>query len=164
VAAKVLIWVAMGASFYLVPETSRRLSEGGDTRAVLARALAIVGVCALPCLLIYAFAAHPLIEIVFGKKDAIASDALLPLGAAFTVLAATYLAVQYMLALRRVWFLAAIGAVAVIEPILLLQAARRPSSFAAVVLIVQLIGAVVAYAIALMSRPRAKLEEAELLV
>jgi O-antigen/teichoic acid export membrane protein len=155
VAAKVLIWVAMGASFYLVPETSRRHSAGQDTRGVLARALGIVGVCAIPCLLIYAFAAHPLLAAVFGKDKAIASDALLPLGAAFTVLAATYLAVQYMLALKRVWFLAGIALVAVIEPILLLHAPKHPASFAAVVLIVQIIGAAIAYGIALLVRPPA---------
>ncbi len=101
VAGKVLIWVAMGASFYLVPETSRLWSEGKDTRPVLLKSLGIVVVCAVPCMLIYAFAAHPLLAAVFGKDKAIASDALLPLGAAFTVLAATYLAVQYMLALKR---------------------------------------------------------------
>ena len=42
VAAKVLIWVAMGASFYLVPETSRRRAEGEDTRPVLLKSLGIV--------------------------------------------------------------------------------------------------------------------------
>ena len=40
VAAKVLIWVAMGAGFYLVPEVSRLRSEGKDPRPILARALA----------------------------------------------------------------------------------------------------------------------------
>jgi O-antigen/teichoic acid export membrane protein len=154
VAAKVLIWVAMGASFYLVPETSRRHSAGEDTRPVLARALTMIGVCAIPCLLIFAFGAHPLLAAVFGKKKAIASDALLPLGAAFTVLAATYLAVQYMLALKRVWFLAGIALVAVLEPILLLQAPKHAASFAAVVLIVQVVGAAIAYGIALLVRPR----------
>jgi O-antigen/teichoic acid export membrane protein len=149
VAAKVLIWVAMGAGFYLVPETSRRRAAGQDTRVVLARALGIIGVCAIPCLLIYAFAAHPLLAIVFGKKRAIASSSLLPLGAAFTVLAATYLAVQYMLALKRVAFLAVIAVVAVIEPVLLLQAPRHPAAFASVVLGVQAIGAVLAYGMAL---------------
>jgi O-antigen/teichoic acid export membrane protein len=149
VAAKVLIWVAMGAGFYLVPEASRRRAAGEDTRPVLLGALAIVLVCAIPCLLIYAFAAHPLLSIVFGQKRAIASGSLLPLGAAFTVLAATYLAVQYMLALRRTWFLLAIGAVAVLEPILLLQAAKRPSPFALVVLLVQAIGALLAFGMAL---------------
>ncbi len=92
---------------------------------------------------------------VFGPKRAIASGALLPLGAAFAVLAATYLAVQYMLALKRKGFLVAIGLVAVIEPILLLQAAKRPTPFAAVVLLVQAIGAGLAYALALRRRKQA---------
>jgi O-antigen/teichoic acid export membrane protein len=161
VAAKVLIWVAMGASFYLVPETSRRHSAGEDTRPVLARSLGIIAVCAVPCLLIFAFAAHPLLAAVFGKNKAIASGSLLPLGAAFTVLAATYLAVQYMLALKRVWFLAAIALVAVIEPILLLHASKHPASFAGVVLIVQVIGAVLAYGIALFVRPPASAQNRE---
>jgi O-antigen/teichoic acid export membrane protein len=149
VAAKVLIWVAMGASFYLVPETSRRSSEGERTRPVLLKSLAIIAVCAVPCLLIFAFGSHALISIVFGKNRAIASDSLLPLGAAFTMLSATYLAVQYLLALRRVWFLGAIGLVAAVEPVLLLAAPDRPKSFALVVLAVQTVGAFVAYAIAL---------------
>lgn len=149
VAAKVLIWVAMGAGFYLVPETSRRRAAGEDTRVVLLRVLGIVGVCAVPCLLVYAFGAHPLLAIVFGKKRAIASSSLLPLGAAFTVLAATYLAVQYMLALKRVAFLAVLAVVAVVEPVLLLQAPRHPAAFASVVLGVQAVGAVLAYGMAL---------------
>jgi O-antigen/teichoic acid export membrane protein len=152
VAAKVLIWVAMGAGFYLVPETSRRRAAGEDTRIVLVRALGIVVVCAVPCLLIYAFGAHPLLSIVFGKKKAIASDSLLPLGAAFTVLAATYLAVQYMLALKRNAFLAVIAVVAVAEPFALLAAPKHPAAFASVVLAVQAAGAVLAYAMALRIR------------
>lgn len=156
VAAKVLIWVAMGASFYLVPETSRLRSIGGDTRQVLLKSLGIVMACAVPCMLIYAFAAHPLLAAVFGADKAVASASLLPLGAAFTVLAGTYLAVQYMLALKRVWFLPAIGVVAAIEPVLLLQASRHPASFATVVLLVQLIGAAVAYVAALARGPAQK--------
>ncbi len=149
VAAKVLIWVAIGAGFYLVPEVSRRRSEGEDTRPVLFRALGIVLVCAVPCLLIFAVAAHSLIEIAFTAKKATAYEALLPLGAAFTVLAATYLAVQYMLALKRTWFLLPLGLVAIAEPILLLHAPRSPSSFAAVVLAIQAVAAVVAWSLAL---------------
>jgi O-antigen/teichoic acid export membrane protein len=153
VAAKVLIWVAMGASFYLVPESSRLRSIGQDPRPVLVKSLGIVVVCAAPCMLIYAFGAHPLLAAVFGTRRAIASSSLLPLGAAFTVLAATYLAVQYMLALRRVWFLPAIALVAALEPLLLVHAARRPTSFATVVLLVQLIGAVITYVVALARPP-----------
>jgi O-antigen/teichoic acid export membrane protein len=149
VAAKVLIWVAMGAGFYLVPEVSRRRAAGEDTRGVLVRALGIIVVCAVPVLLIFAVGAHPLLEIAFSKKRATASSSLLPLGAAFTVLAATYLAVQYMLALKRTWFLVAIGVVAAAEPAVLLQASRNPAGFAAVVLAVQAVGAVVAFGLAL---------------
>jgi O-antigen/teichoic acid export membrane protein len=149
VAAKVLIWVAIGAGFYLVPEVSRRRSEGKDTRPVLFRALGIVLVCAVPVLLIFAVAAHPLIQLAFTAKKATAYRALLPLGAAFTVLAATYLAIQYMLALKRTWFLIPIGLVAIAEPILLLHASRNPTGFAAVVLAIQAAGAVVAWGLAL---------------
>ena len=149
VAAKVLIWVAMGAGFYLVPEVSRRHSAGEDTRPVLAKALAIVAVAAIPCLLIYGFASTPLIRAAFKSNRLLAVDALFILGVAFTLLAATYLAVQYMLALKRSWFLLPLGAVAVAEPILLLNASHQPKQFALVVLGVQVVGAVVAFAIAL---------------
>ena len=152
VAAKVLIWVAIGAGFYLVPEVSRRHAEGEDTRPVLLRALGIILVCAIPCLLIYAFAPHLLISSVFGAKKAKAYQSLLPLGAAFTVLACTYLAVQYMLALKRTWFLLAVGVIAVAEPFLLLQAPRRPAGFAIVVLAIQTVCAVVAFTLALRRR------------
>jgi O-antigen/teichoic acid export membrane protein len=152
----------MGASFYLVPETSRRRAEGRDTRAVLLQSLGIIAVCALPCLLIFALAAHPLLAIVFGTKRAIASSSLLPLSAAFCVLAATYLAVQYMLALRRVWFLLGIGIIAAAEPVLLLQASKQPAAFATVVLAVQAAGALLVYTLAFGWRPR-RSEETELL-
>jgi O-antigen/teichoic acid export membrane protein len=149
VAAKVLIWVAIGAGFYLVPEVSRRRAEGQDTRPVLLKTLGIIFVAALPCLLIYAFASHLLISSVFGAKKASASSSLLPLGAAFTVLACTYLAIQYMLALKRTWFLIALAVVAAAEPVLLLQASKRPAGFAIVVLVIQAVGAFLAFALAL---------------
>ena len=139
----------MGASFYLVPEVSRRRAEGEDTRPVLGKALLIVLVCAVPCLLIFAFGAHTLLSTVFGPKKATASNSLLVLALAFTVLATTYLAIQYMLALKRTWFLVLLGAVAVAEPILLLQASRKPAGFAAVVLAVQAVGAALAFLMAL---------------
>ncbi len=149
VAAKVLIWVAMGASFYLVPEVSRRRSEGKDTRPVLMRALTIIAVCAVPVLLIFAFGSKPLLRAAFGPKRLEASNSLLLLGTAFTVLACTYLAIQYMLALKRTRFLIVLAAVAVAEPVLLLQASRRPTGFAVVVLAIQAAGALLAFALAL---------------
>ena len=148
-AAKVLIWVAMGAGFYLVPEVSRRRAAGEDPRPILFRALGIVAVCTIPVLLIYAFASHPLIKAAFGADHTRASGSLLVLGLAFTALACTYLAVQYLLALRRTWFLAVLALVAIAEPIVLLNASRRPTGFAAVALAVQVVGAIVAYGFAL---------------
>ncbi len=153
VAAKVLIWVAMGAGFYLVPEVSRRRAAGEDPRPILARAMGIVAVCAVPVLLIYAFASHLLIKLAFGAQHTRASGSLFILGLAFTTLACTYLAIQYLLALRRTWFLAVLALVAVAEPILLLNASQRPTGFAAVVLAIQLAGAIVAFGFALRRDP-----------
>jgi O-antigen/teichoic acid export membrane protein len=149
VAAKVLIWVAIGAGFYLVPEVSRRRAEGEDTRPVLWTALGIILVCAIPVLLIFGFGAKPLLRAAFGSNRLLASDSLLILGVAFTALAGTYLAIQYMLALKRTWFLIAIGVVAIAEPVLLLQASRKPTGFAVVVLGIQAVGALLAFAMAL---------------
>ncbi len=149
VAAKVLIWVAMGAGFYLVPEVSRRRADGQDPRPILARALGIVAVCAVPVLLIFAFESHLLLKLAFTQSKLKAESSLFVLGLAFTVLACTYLAIQYMLALRRTWFLVVMALVAVAEPILLLGASRKPAGFAAVVLAVQAAGALLAFGFAL---------------
>jgi len=154
VAAKVLIWVAMGAGFYLVPEVSRRHAAREETRPVLGKALAIVGAAAIPCLLIFALASRLLIKLAFGSDRLLAVDALFILGVAFTVLAGTYLAVQYMLALKRSWFLLPLGAVAVAEPILLLNASHQPKQFALAVLGVQRAGALVAFGLALRAAKR----------
>ncbi len=155
VAAKVLIWVAMGAGFYLVPEVSRRRAAGEDTRPILFRALAIILVCAIPCLLIFAVAPHLLLQTAFGANRTKAAGSLFVLGAAFTVLAATYLAIQYMLALKRTRFLLVVALVAIAEPILLLNAPRQATGFAAVVLGIQAVGAVLAYGLALRGDGRA---------
>lgn len=154
VAAKVLVWVAMGAGFYLVPETSRRHAEGEDTRPVLLRALAIVLVCALPVLAIFAFGGEQLLKAAFGADRLLAVDALLPLGVAFTLLALTYLAIQYLLALRRTAFLAPLGAIALAEPVLLLTVApATPDGFATYVLAIQALAALAALALAFAQRP-----------
>jgi O-antigen/teichoic acid export membrane protein len=149
VAAKVLVWIAIGAGFYLVPEVSRRRAEGLDTRSVLLKSLGIIFVCAVPVLLIFGGVGHLLIATVFGAGKASASDSLLILGLAFTVLSTTYLAIQYMLALKRTGFLIGVGLVALAEPALLLNASSRPASFAAVVLAIQAAAAAVAFTLAL---------------
>jgi O-antigen/teichoic acid export membrane protein len=154
VAAKVLVWVAMGAGFYLVPETARRHAEGQDTRPVLARTLAIVLACAVPVLAIFAFGGRLLLKLAFGADHLLAADSLLVLGIAFTLLAVTYLAIQYLLALKRTRFLLPLGAVALAEPLLLLTISpHEPAGFATIVLAVQATATALALAMAL-SRPR----------
>jgi O-antigen/teichoic acid export membrane protein len=155
VAAKVLVWVAIGVGFYLVPETSRRDAEGQDTRPVLLRALGIVLVCAVPVLLIFALGGRLLLRLAFGADRLLAVDALLPLGVAFTLLALTYLAIQYLLALHRTRFLIPLGLVAIAEPALLLSVAPAdPNGFAATVLALQALAAVLALGLALRPQKR----------
>jgi O-antigen/teichoic acid export membrane protein len=156
IAAKVLVWIAIGAGFYLVPEASRRHAEGEDTRPVLLRAIGIVLVCAVPVLAVFQFGGHTLIELAFKKERLLAVHALVPLGIAFALLAITYLAVQYLLALHRTHFLIPLAAVAIAEPVLLLTVApSKPSGFATSVLAVQAAGAALTLTLALRQRATA---------
>jgi hypothetical protein len=96
------------------------------------------------------------LQAAFGADRLLALDALMPLGVAFTLLALTYLAIQYLLALRRTAFLAPLGAIAIAEPVLLLTVApSNPDGFAAVVLAIQALAAVVALGLAF-ARPGAR--------
>jgi hypothetical protein len=116
---------------------------------VLAKAVGIILVCAVPVLLIFAFGSHQLLLAAFGAKRLKASDSLFVLGAAFTMLACTYLAIQYMLALKRTWFLVPMALVAIAEPVLLLRAPSDPKGFATVVFGIQAAAAVLAFVMAL---------------
>src|SRR6188472_2724949 len=111
VAAKAVVWVAIGIGLHLLAEATHRAAEGLDPRRVLLRALAILAVVAAPALLVFAVAPELLLRIAFGPDLTLAADALLPLGAAMTLLAVAYLTVQYMLALGETRFLWVLGAV-----------------------------------------------------
>jgi O-antigen/teichoic acid export membrane protein len=119
VAAKVIIWVAIGVGLYLLPEAARRAGEGLDGRPVLERGLGVVVAAAAPMILLYVVAGRFLLETVFGSGLASAADALSLLGVAMTLLAVTYLTVQYQLALGRKTFLFLLATGALIEPLLL---------------------------------------------
>ena len=110
VAAKAIIWIAVGLGMYLVPEAARRATTGEDVRAILVRCLGLILCAGIPMVAIYTAAGKPLLEAVFGEDLTLASDALPWLGLAMVLLASTYLAVQYLLALHRyrfIWILAA---------------------------------------------------------
>jgi O-antigen/teichoic acid export membrane protein len=110
VAAKAIIWIAVGLGMYLVPEAARRARTGDDARAILVRCLGLIVGAGVPMVLIYTAAGKPLLRAVFGQDLTLASGALPWLGAAMVLLACTYLSVQYLLALHRyrfIWILAA---------------------------------------------------------
>lgn len=116
VAAKAIIWVAVGLGLYLLPEAARRAKTGLDARPILARTLALIGCFSLPAILIFALGSEPLLATAFGDDLTEAAGALPWLGLAMALLACSYLSVQYLLALGRasfVWLLAVALAVEV---------------------------------------------------
>jgi O-antigen/teichoic acid export membrane protein len=120
VAAKAIIWVAVGLGLYLVPEAARRARTGVDARPILTRTLALILAAGVPMVLVYAVAAEPLLGAVFGEDKTQAAGALPWLGLAMVLLACAYLSVQYLLALGRSSFIWVLGAGAGAEVLLLL--------------------------------------------
>jgi O-antigen/teichoic acid export membrane protein len=142
VAAKVVVWTAVGVALYVIPEAAGRTAAGRGARPVLLRASAVVAVVAAPALLVMALAPALVLRLGFGPSYEIASDALPLLAVAMSVLALTYLTVNYLLAVGSSRFLAPLAVVALAEPVLLLSGSLdRLTSFAAVVLLVQLAAA-----------------------
>ncbi len=157
VAAKAVVWVAIGVGLYLLPEATRKAGAGEDPRPVLLRALGVVAVVAVPMLIVYAVAPKLVLRLAFGEETVQASGALLVLGVAMTLLAAGYLCVQYMLALREMRFLIALGVAAAAE-IAVLSGTGLSSivGFATVVLVLQAVAALAVLALGLARRPAAR--------
>ena len=154
VAAKAVVWVAIGVGLYLLPEATRKAGAGEDPRPVLLRALGIVAAVAVPMLLVYAVAPKLLLRLAFGEETVPAAGALFVLGVAMTLLAAGYLCVQYMLALREIRFLFALGIVAVAEVAVLTGTGLSSIvGFATVVLVLQAVAALAVLALGLARRP-----------
>jgi glycosyltransferase involved in cell wall biosynthesis/O-antigen/teichoic acid export membrane protein len=154
VAAKAVVWVAIGVGLYLLPAAVRRERESADPRPVLLRALAIVALVALPMLLAYAVAPELVLRLAFGEETVVAAGALFTLGLAMTLLAAGYLCVQYMLGLNRVSFLYALVVVVVAEIAVLSGAGLSTiDGFAVVVLGIQAAAALSVLALGLTRRP-----------
>jgi O-antigen/teichoic acid export membrane protein len=115
VAAKAIIWVAIGLGMYLLPEAARRAKQGEDARPILVRTLGLIAVTSVPMVLVYAAAAEPLLGAVFGDDLTGASGALPWLSLAMALLACSYLSVQYLLAMGRANFIPVLGIAAVVE-------------------------------------------------
>jgi O-antigen/teichoic acid export membrane protein len=120
VAAKAIVWIAVGLGMYLVPEAARRAKRGEDARRVLVRMLGLIAAAGIPMVLVYAVAGRPLLQAVFGEDLILASDALPWLGLAMVLLACSYLSVQYLLALGRWRFTLLLAAAVVVEVVALI--------------------------------------------
>ena len=120
VLAKGIIWVALGLALYLLPEAARRTLHGQDARPILVRTLGLIGLVALPMVLLYAVAAEPVLSAVFGPDLTLAADALPLLGLAMSLLAVAYLGVHYLLALHHVRFIWVLVAAAGLEAAIVL--------------------------------------------
>jgi O-antigen/teichoic acid export membrane protein len=152
VAAKSVVWVAIGLGLQLLPEATRRAAAGLVPRPVLARSLVVLAAVAAPALLIFAVGSEPVLRLAFGEKFTQASDALPLLGLAMTLLAGAYLTVQYMLALHKQSFLWVLAVVAVAEPLLLSNTDLGVTAFAAIVLGIQAVVAAGMLAMGLRAR------------
>ena len=130
VAAKAIIWVAVGLGMYLLPEAARRVRGGEDARPILLRTLALIAAAAVPMVLIYAVAAEPLLGAVFGDDLTGAAGALPWLGLAMALLACAYLAVQYLLAIGKRSFIGVLAAAAAVEVLALLVVGANLTSIA----------------------------------
>jgi glycosyltransferase involved in cell wall biosynthesis/O-antigen/teichoic acid export membrane protein len=152
VAAKSVVWVAIGVGLQLLPEATRRAAAGLDPRPALLRALAVLAAVAAPALLIFALVPHLVMKVAFGPELTQASSALPVLGVAMTLLAVAYLTVQYMVALGELKFVWVLGIVAIVEPFLLSAGDFTLLSFATVVLGLQLVAASAVLALGLRAR------------
>jgi len=143
VAAKAVVWVAIGIGLQLLPQATVRATAGENPRPVLLRALVVMSVIAAPALLIFAVAPGVVLKLAFGPETVDGADALTLLAPAMTLLAVTYLSVQYLFALGQARFLWVLAAVAASEVAVLLGGSFSLTGFAAAVLGVQLLAAAV---------------------
>ncbi len=115
VAAKALIWLAIGLGMFLLPEASRRAEQGLDGRPMLARTLGLSAAAGLAATVIFALFGETILSLAFGDDLAQGSAALPWLTLAMALLAAIYLTVQFLLALRGRRFLLLLAVAVVAE-------------------------------------------------
>jgi O-antigen/teichoic acid export membrane protein len=151
VAAKAVLWIAIGLGFWVLPEATRRAAAGADPRAVLVRGLGVIAAIAACALTVFATVPALLLRTAFGAEYATGETVLLALGAAYALLAAGYIGVQYLLGLRHRWFAPVLALIAVVEPALL-ASANDLESFAGIVLLVQALAAAVALGVGAATR------------
>src|SRR4051794_30915096 len=117
VAAKAIMWIAIGLAAYLVPEVARRAGSGFDARPILLKGMGLIAVLAVPMVLLYAVAAKLILEKALHVHG---GEGALPFfGLAMSMLALTYLSTQYLLALHRSRFLVVLAVGGLAQPLIL---------------------------------------------
>lgn len=149
VAAKAILWVAIGVAMWLLPEAARARAGDGGSRALLGRALAVVAAPAAAMIALYAAAGERLLAAVFGQSLAGAADALPVLAVGTSLLACAYLAIQLLLAEGRHRFLVPLGLAAALQPAAVALAAPRMYDVALALALVALATATALVALAL---------------
>ncbi len=147
VAAKGVVWVAMGLGLYLLPEAAREASKGLDARHLMTRTTGLLMLVAVPILAIFALIPEQILTLVFSDQARLAAPALPWLAAAMTFLSIAYLAMQFLLALGRRAFLAImlLAAIAVPATVALRDSSLKSVSIGLLVLDAILAAVMLAY-------------------
>ena len=91
--------------------------------------MGLVGALAVPMVLVYAVAAEPLLRIAFHVKGG--AGALPLVGLAMSMLAFSYLATQFQLALHHTRFIVVLAVAALAQPLILLALGSKLTALAA---------------------------------
>ncbi|MFL5822190.1 MAG: glycosyltransferase [Solirubrobacteraceae bacterium] len=157
IAARGILWFAVGLGLFLLPEAARLARRGDDPRRVLAQMIGLVVALALPLIALYAVAGASLLHFVFGAPAALSTARadLALLSIAMTLLAVSYLAVQYLLALGRRVFALPLAAACLAQVGAVLAAGRSFEDVAIAILAVQVLLLLALLRAALGARARA---------
>jgi O-antigen/teichoic acid export membrane protein len=136
VAGKAMVYVAIGLGLWVLPEAARRAASGIDPRIALVRALLMIAALSVVALTIFGAAPRLVMRLAFGAEYESGDEILFTLGAAYALLAVSYVATQYLLGLHRRRFLVLLTFAAAALPVWLLQASTG-SGFARSLLTVQ---------------------------
>lgn len=137
VAAKAVVWVAVGVALQLLPEATSRAISGENPRPILTRALLFLCAIGCPAILIFFLIPEWLLTTAFGPEFGSAADALPLLGIAMLLLSITLMCVQYLSAIGRHRHIVPLFVLATAEVVLLARSGWTATEFATIVLAAQ---------------------------
>jgi O-antigen/teichoic acid export membrane protein len=153
VAAKAVVWVAVGVALQLLPEATRRAVSGENPHPVLRRAILFLLLIGLPAIAIFVAIPGFLLRTAFGPTFDSASGALPLLGVAMLLLSITLMSVQYLSAIGRHRHLVPLLVLAIVEVAFLARQGWSATEFATIVLAAQGAAAAVTLALAWWTPP-----------